>query len=279
MDRYKYRPLIFYLIVFTLTWLFWISAIFLDNNTALVFMTLGLFVPPIVAAIMVFTSKNKQLKDDYKQKLTGFYRLNPRNILSSIALFVAIVAASIGISLLFGGSPKQFALVEGFSFSIRGSSALLTILLASVVEELGWRGYGEDAIANYCTWFRESIIFGLVWSSWHIPLFFIEGTYHYSLTQLGVLYVVNFLISVVPLGFITTWVYVKNNRSMLACIIFHLFVNLMQEKISMTPETKCIETLVVTLTAIIIIIRNQEMFFEKTHIGNILSTNKETPCA
>lgn len=49
---------------------------------------------------------------------------------------------------------------------------------------------------------------------------------------------------------------------MLACIIFHLFVNTMQEKIAMTPRTKCVETLVVAA--------NREMFFEKEHIGRLL---------
>ena len=77
-----------------------------------------------------------------------------------------------------------------------------------------------------------------------------EVTYHSGLRELGLFYVLNFLISVSPMGFLTTWVYVKNNRSMLVCIIFHLFVNTMQEKIAMTPQTKCVETIVITLAAV-----------------------------
>ena len=57
---------------------------------------------------------------------------------------------------------------------------------------------------------------------------------------------------------------------MLACIIFHLFANTMQEKIAMTPQTKCVETLVVFFAAVLIVITNREMFFEKKHIGNLL---------
>lgn len=84
----------------------------------------------------------------------------------------------------------------------------------------------------------------------------------------------NFLISVIPMGFITTWVYVRNNRSMLASIIFHLFINVMQEKIAMTPETKCIESVVVTFVAIVIVLTNKDMFFEREHIGNLLREEK-----
>lgn len=79
----------------------------------------------------------------------------------------------------------------------------------------------------------------------------------------------NFLVSVSPLGFLTTWVYVKNNRSMLSCIIFHLFVNTMQEKIAVTPQTKCVETIVVFFAAIVVL-TNKEMFFEKEHIGKLV---------
>ena len=87
---------------------------------------------------------------------------------------------------------------------------------------------------------------------------------------MGIMYVINFLLSVIPLDFLQTWVYVKNNRSMLATIVFHLFINIMQEKINMTPETKCIQTIFVVIAAIIIVVINKEMFFETQHVGNLL---------
>lgn len=210
------------------------------------------------------------MKADLKRKLTGFYRIRPLSILAAVIGFMGIVALSILLSLFAGQSLEQFAFTEDFSFSVGGTSALLTILLAAVIEEVGWRGYGEDSVASYFSWFTESVIFGFVWALWHLPLFWIEGTYHYGLKELGAIYVLNFLISVNPLGFLTTWVYVKNNRSMLACIIFHLFVNTMQEKIAMTPQTKCVETIVVFIAAVIVVLTNREMFFEKEHIGNLL---------
>lgn len=57
---------------------------------------------------------------------------------------------------------------------------------------------------------------------------------------------------------------------MLATIIFHLFINIMQEKINMTPETKCIQTIFVVIAVIIIVVINREMFFETKHVGNLL---------
>lgn len=274
MENYIYKPTKFYIITFALTWAFWIAGLAIGGDIALLFMLLGLLMPGTIAVTTVLRSGNKALKQDLKRKLVGFYRLKPLNIIKAIVVFGIIVACSILLSLPFGGSLSQFAFTDGFSFSINGMSALLTILLASVIEEIGWRGYGEDSVAQYHSWFAESIIFGAVWACWHLPLFWIGGTYHCGLREMGAIYMINFLVSVIPLGFITTWVYVRNNRSMLACIIFHLFVNTMQEKIAMTPETKCLETIVVTIAAVIIVITNKDLFFEKEHIGRILESNE-----
>ena len=280
MGRYRYRPLRFYGTCFAVTWIFWISTAVIskspkDNEISTLLMLLGLTAPAVTAVITVLTSGSKALKADLKRKLIGFYRIRPLSILAAIVGFMIMIVISILLSLLAGQSLEQFAFTEDFSFSVGGTSALLTILLAAVIEEVGWRGYGEDSVASYFSWFTESVIFGFVWALWHLPLFWIEGTYHYGLKELGVLYVLNFLISVSPLGFLTTWVYVKNNRSMLACIIFHLFINTMQEKIAMTPQTKCVETIVVFIAAAVVVLTNKEMFFEKEHIGNLLDYKEE----
>lgn len=42
------------------------------------------------------------------------------------------------------------------------------------------------------------------------------------------------------------------------------------EKINMTSETKCIQTIFVVIAAIIIVVINKEMFFETKHVGNLL---------
>lgn len=271
MEKYTYRPVRFYVTVFALTWGWWLLALlFRDTSVMFLFMAIGLFMPAVTAIVTVLTSKNKMLKEDLKRKIVGFYRIKPLSIVKAVLLFLVCVVVSIGISVLFGGSPEQFSFTEDFSFSISGTSALLTMVLASIIEEVGWRGYGEDAVGSYHTWFRESIIFGCIWACWHLPLFLIPGTYHYTLKEMGALYVINFLVSAIPVDFLQTWVYVKNNRSMLATAVFHLFLNVMQEKINISPETKCIETVVMLVAAAIVVAANKELFFDKSHIGNLL---------
>ena len=270
--KYIYRPKRFYIITFATTWFFWLFAIlFNDGLTNTLGMVLGGLCPATVAIITVFSSKSDALKKDFKRKIFNFWKLKPLYIFAAVLIFTAIVCGSILLSTVFGQSLDQFSFTEDFSFSGVGiMSAFATIFLAAVLEEVGWRGYGEDAIAEYHSWFKESIIFGFVWAAWHIPLFWIPGTYHYEIREMNVLYMINFLVSVAPMGFITTWVYVKNGRSMLSSIIFHLFINFMQEKIAMTQTTKCVETIVVVIAATIIVLTNRDMFFEKRHIGHIL---------
>ncbi|MBP5298342.1 MAG: CPBP family intramembrane metalloprotease [Lachnospiraceae bacterium] len=277
MEHYTYRPKRFYIIVFALTWGFWALALALKNNNAamLGIMVVGLIMPAATAVVTVLTSKNKMLKEDLKRKIVGFYRIKPKYILLGFLLYGVAVAASIGISVLFGGSPDQFSFTEDFSFSIGGTSALLTMLLASVIEEVGWRGYGEDAVGQYHSWFVESLIFAGIWGCWHLPLFLIPGTYQYTLKELGLVYVINFLLSTFPVDFLQTWLYVKNRRSMLATILFHLFINIMQEKIAMTPETKIIETGVLTLVVVGVVLANKKLFFEKEHVGRLLEMQLE----
>jgi membrane protease YdiL (CAAX protease family) len=275
MNKYKYRPVKFYFLVFIFTWGFWFAPFIIFGRTALenpitaLFGLVGLFVPSAVAIIMVLGFKNAALKKDLKDKLFGLFRLNQFNICISIVSFFIVIVISIFASTLFGQSLKQFSIVD-FSFSIGGTSAILTIIAASLLEELGWRGYGEDSIANYCSWWKESLIFGLVWGIWHVPLIFVPGTYYYGIFNENPLFMLNFLLSLMPLGFIVTWVYVTNKRSILANMIFHLFVNFMQEKIGMMQITKCVQTFILYIAAGIIVYLNRELFFEKDHIGNLL---------
>ena len=267
---YQYRPALFFILTYLFTWVFWVPAIFVPGNAGALLMVTGLIMPAVVSTLFVLLSGSKELKQDLKNKLVGFWKVRWANVFLAAGVFALIVVCSILLSLLFGQKINQFSFTSDFSFTGVGiGSALITILLASVIEEVGWKGYCEDSIGNYMNWFRESMIFGVIWSFWHFPLIFIKGTYQAGL-MVNPVYVINFFLSGIPLGFIITWVYLASDRSILACMIFHLFVNFMQEKIAMTPETKCVETLVVIAATVVIVLRNQDMFFETRQVGRLL---------
>ncbi len=273
--KYRYRPVLFFALAYLFTWIFWIPASFLPQSIGAPLMLVGLLAPGIVSTVFVLASGSKELKTDLKNKIIGFYKVKWGNVILAVFVFAGIIAATILLSTLFGQSLNQFAFTEDFSFTGVGiAGAFFTILVASIVEEVGWKGYCEDSIGNYMNWFWESMIFGVLWSFWHFPLIFIQGTYQAGL-MVNPLYVINFFVSGIPMGFIITWVYLASDRSILACMIFHLVVNFLQEKIAMTPETKCVETLVVTLVTIIIVIAKKDMFFSTRHVGKLLDDVSE----
>ncbi|MBQ6220349.1 MAG: CPBP family intramembrane metalloprotease [Methanosphaera sp.] len=233
-------------------------------------MLVGLMAPAIVSTVFIMMSKSDALKQDFKNKMLGFYKVKWLNVLWAVIVFAIVIVCSIMLSLPFGQSLGQFSFTEGFSFTGVGiAGAFITITIASIIEEVGWKGYCEDSIGNYMNWFWESMIFGVLWSLWHLPLIFISGTYQAGL-MVNPLYVINFFVSGIPMGFVITWVYLESDRSILACMIFHFFVNFMQEKIALTPETKCLETIVITVLTVIIIMAKKDMFFETNHVGRLL---------
>ncbi len=269
---YRYRPVLFFAMAYLFTWIFWIPAIFVPQELGGILMLIGLLAPAVVSTVFVLASGSDLLKKDLKIKIFDFYKVNWRNVLLAILQFAGIVGCSILLSLAFGQSLDQFSFSEDFSFTGVGiGSALVTVTLASIIEEVGWKGYCEDSIGAYMNWFWESLIFGALWSLWHFPLLFIKGTYQAGL-MVNPLYVVNFFLSGIPLGYIITWVYLVSDRSILACMVYHLTVNFLQEKIAMTPETKCVETIVVTAVAVIVVIANKDIFFETRHVGRLLET-------
>ena len=269
-EKYKYKPVLFFALAYVFTWIFWIPAIFMPESISPLLMLLGLMAPAVVSTVFIMVSKSDLLKQDFKNKIVGFYKVKWVNVVWAVIVFAIVIVCSILLSLFFGQSLDQFSFTENFSFTGVGmAGAFITITIASIIEEVGWKGYCEDSIGNYMNWFWESMIFGVLWSFWHFPLIFISGTYQAGL-MVNPLYVVNFFLSGIPMGFVITWVYLESDRSILACMIFHFFVNFMQEKIALTPETKCLETIVITVLTVIIVMAKKDMFFETRHVGRLL---------
>ena len=202
---YRYRPVLYFAMAYLFTWIFWVPAIFLDGNTAMILMLLGLISPAVVSTVFILASGSPALRKDLRVKIFGFYKVKWSNVALSVCVFALIVVSSILLSLAFGQSLDQFSFTDDFSFTGVGvASALFTIIAASALEEIGWKGYCEDSIGNYMNWFRESVIFGAIWSFWHFPLLFIKGTYQAGLMA-EPLFVINFFVSAIPMGFIITY--------------------------------------------------------------------------
>jgi len=180
----------------------------------------------------------------------------------SILIMPLAVLVSIALSLPLGGSAAQFQPADGFSFSAGAIPTFIILLMASTFEELGWRGYAFNSLESRFGFLRASILFGVLWSFWHLPLIFLKDSYQYEIFQENIWYAVNFFVSIIPLGVIISWIWAKNNKSIIAAILFHFLTNMCQEALNMTQATKCIETLVLAAVAVAIIAYDKELFFK-----------------
>ncbi|MEZ4412813.1 MAG: CPBP family intramembrane glutamic endopeptidase [Gemmatimonadales bacterium] len=249
---FSYRPGRYFAVTFLATYILWILGAWASFNAPALYMPLmlfGLLAPFIVSSAMLFTSGDRTLKREYLDRLYNPRRFDRKSL--PVFLFVMPVAVllSIALSVAGGGSTDQFALAEGFSFSTGAVPVLVTLLLAAGLEELGWRGYAFDSLESRFGFVRASLIFGVLWSLWHLPLVFVKDSYQYGLLQENIWYAINFFVSIIPMGIIISWICMKNGRSVIATIVFHFIVNISQEALAMTQTTKCIETGVLTLVA------------------------------
>jgi membrane protease YdiL (CAAX protease family) len=223
-------------------------------------MFLGLCGPLVATVIMFRRAKSPELRRDYRDRLFSLRRIDLRTLPVILFLIPAVICAAIGISLLFGQSPDQFAVRFGTSFVT--VPALVGVFLAPALEEAGWRGYGMDSLKSRSRLFVASLYFALLWAFWHVPLFFISGFYHNSLLS-SWLFTANFFASVVAMAFIINWLYERNNRSVIACFLFHLSANVAMSFIPADQFTKCIVTVLLLVIAAAVVAADRKLFFEE----------------
>ncbi len=272
IPKYKYKPRIYFIATFIATYILWFAGAYVSfqddkSGMYMLFMLPGLMAPFLLSLVMIFTSKDPDLKKDFVNRLINIRLVRLKMLPVLFLLMPLTVLASILLSLLFEGSVSQFKFAEGFSFSSGFVPVLLLLLLAAGFEELGWRGYAFDSLQSRYTYFKASIVFSILWSLWHFPLIFVNNSYQYEIIHQSIWFGVNFFISIIPMGVIISWMCIKNGKSVLAAILFHFVINLSQEILAITQITKCIETLVLIVVVAVIIVLDKDMFFSKEHLA------------
>ena len=266
--NYKYNAKAYFIATFFATFTLWFAGAWMSHQEGndgrhMLLMLPGLMAPFLISLFMIFRSKNRELIADYKKRLFDPRLMHPRTFPVLFSIMPFSVLLSIGISLLFGESASQFRLADEFSFSAGFVPVLLLLLMAAAFEELGWRGYAFDSLQSRYNFLTASVIFGILWSAWHFPLVFVDGSYQYQILHENVLYGLNFFIGIVPMGVIVSWVCVKNGKSILSAILFHFVINISQEAMAMTQMTKCIQTFVLAGLAVFLVLADKETFYKQ----------------
>jgi uncharacterized protein len=217
-------------LTFALAWAAWVPAAVFFANTdrpglpsvtggLVVLQTLGVAAPTIAAQLVLRAGGRRDLIG----WIAGRYRIwrvHPGWYLTAALLAPAITILSLGIRALadphFQVAPDS-PLGEMLADLGVGGVALLFPLLvlawlpsSALLEEFGWRGLALPLLQRRWNALTASVLLGLVWGMWHLPLMVANGDPP-----------VGYLLLIVPQTVLMTWVVNSTRGSMLLAMLFH----------------------------------------------------------
>jgi len=123
------------------------------------------------------------------------------------------------LAVLSGEALPELSLLSN-PFLIAVGFVYIFFLGGPLQEEFGWRGYALDRLQARWNALASSLMLGVLWGAWHLPLFFIKGTIQ-SQTPVW-----DFMILILCGTILFTWLYNNTGDSILAAMLFHTMNNL-----------------------------------------------------
>ncbi len=219
--------IIFYLLSFGIAWIFWVPMAL--NHLELIHLKIPLIVGQSIGAfapLFSVYSISRIIKN--KQFFTSFFKSikkTKNQILLAIlsALFAIIVA--IIVSFIIWISDKDLALnIIKSNYVQKYGVAVIAIMFIQFItafigsplgEEIGWRGFALTNISHRTGRLLASSIVGVLWWTWHLPLFVVLGvpvTFYSCIEFVGYSFIID-----------TLFIYSKNN--LLIAMLCHQSLN------------------------------------------------------
>jgi membrane protease YdiL (CAAX protease family) len=218
----------FFILAFLFSWILWLPGLLMtfdiirpnqtlsNINNALKWVAgIG---PSLAALILISRDKGKiGIKNLFRRVFMyklGFWYLPLLLLLPCILIFAHFLNF-----LIFNASfPKTGPLSEPWWIPV----LFLVFFVMQFSEELGWRGYALDRLQKKWNAVFSSILLGMIWAIWHVPMFMINGyaqhDYHLPFEQ--------FIITLVLLSIIITWIQNNSKGSLIPAFTIHALINL-----------------------------------------------------
>jgi membrane protease YdiL (CAAX protease family) len=211
--------MMFYVLAFGIAWSMWaLAGRFTDGATLtatghLIFLT-GVFAPGISAVSIAATKGGgADVRALFRQiarfKVPAKYYAFAAGYMAVVKLTAAVlIRVSSGAWPAFGTDP--IALIIG---------ALIVSTWTQAGEELGWRALALPRLAARMGMGPASIVLGVIWALWHLPLFY--APYSDTVGQSFPLY----LSQVTALSVAMGWLYWRTRGSLFLVMLLHAAVN------------------------------------------------------
>jgi membrane protease YdiL (CAAX protease family) len=224
----RHDVLLFMVATLTLTWMIWVPRAF-GIQVGMVGL-LWTWIPAVAALGCAAVLYGRAGVRDLRRRLL-LWRVNwwwyPVVLLGPL-VFAMIVA---GIAVLIG-EPWDAALPSAMKLSIPalGLTLLILILTDGLGEELGWRGYLLPRLLIRHRAISASLILGLYWWLWHLPLVWTVG----SAIKGQPLWLL--LADLIAKSLIFTYVFLGTQGSVLIAILLHASTNLFAVSPPLGPD-------------------------------------------
>jgi len=174
----------------------------------------GTFAPGIVAIILTARAKGRAGVDELLGGLF-LWRVDVRFYIFALTYMAGIkLAAAVAHRAITGDWP---------AFATGPVILLFVAVIFSAPfqagEEIGWRGYALPRLASSMGLGRASILLGVIWALWHLPLFYIAST-----PNAGQSFPV-YMLGVTALSVAMAWLYTRTGGSLLLVMLMHAAVN------------------------------------------------------
>ncbi len=255
---HHHHPWKFMAINFGWTWLCWIPAAIISHYgytaVATVLHLLG-FGPTLAALILVYRTEDPGFIRDYWRRIIDIKRLGGFWLAVTLLLMPLLTVIPALIDRWFGGPGLQPELAEQFLNQPLWILPLTLFLLffGPIPEEMGWRGYALDGLLNRHSALSASLIIGAFWACWHLPLFFIEGTYHYQL-GIGTTAFWIFMLEPVFGSIFYTWIYNNTGRSTLSAVLLHFMGNYTGELFQLSQRAEILQFALGLALAVVVVL-------------------------
>ena len=208
----------YFVLVCAVSWsFFYMASALSDPVTRTVIFDVGVFTPGILG--LVFTA--------WEQRSRGVRELIARLVQVDVPAWCYVFAVSymaaaklitaMVFRALYGQWPAFGA--EAW-YVIAAATVFSTVVGGQAGEELGWRGYGLPRLASRLGLRSASIVIGLVWAVWHLPLFFWfpeADKFRQSFPT--------YALGGVAISVAMAWLYARTNGSLFLMMLMHSAIN------------------------------------------------------